>query len=144
MRYLALVTDYDGTIAIDGNMADAAVSAIKRLRMSGRRAILVTGRRLEDVLAILPHIHLFDYVVAENGAVVYEPRTRKETLLANPLPLEFIQRLKALRIPLEIGRVIVATWMPHHNAVLQAIQDFRSLTLPPRLSLLLPFLPRLR
>jgi hydroxymethylpyrimidine pyrophosphatase-like HAD family hydrolase len=123
MRYLALVTDYDGTIAIDGKMADAAVTSIERLRMSGRRAILVTGRRLEDLLAILPHVHLFDYVVAENGAVVYEPRTRRETLLANPLPLEFIERLKALGIPLEVGRVVVATWMPHHNAVLQAIQE---------------------
>ena len=96
MRYLALVTDYDGTIAIDGKMADAAVTSIERLRMSGRYAILVTGRRLEDLLAILPHVHLFDYVVAENGAVVYEPRTRKETLLANPLPPEFIERLRAL------------------------------------------------
>ena len=123
MRYLALVTDYDGTIAIDGKMADAAVTSIERLRMSGRRAILVTGRRLEDLLAILPHVRLFDYVVAENGAVVYEPRTRRETLLANPPPPEFIQRLKALGVPLDVGRVVVATWLPHHTAVLQAIQE---------------------
>jgi HAD superfamily hydrolase (TIGR01484 family) len=124
MRYLALVTDYDGTIAIDGKMADAAATSIERLRVSGRRAILVTGRRLEDLLAILPHIHLFDYVVAENGAVVYEPRTRRETLLANPPPPEFIQRLRELGVePLEVGRVVVATWLPHHTAVLQAIQE---------------------
>lgn len=124
MRYLALATDYDGTIATDGKMADAAVTSIERLRMSGRRAILVTGRRLEDLLAILPHVHLFDYVVAENGAVVYEPRTRRETLLANPLPPEFIERLRALGVdPIDVGRVVVTTWMPHHNAVLQAIQE---------------------
>jgi hydroxymethylpyrimidine pyrophosphatase-like HAD family hydrolase len=124
MRYLALVTDYDGTIATGGKMADAAVTSIERLRMSGRRAILVTGRRLEDLLAILPHVRLFDYVVAENGAVVYEPQARKETLLASPPPLEFIQRLRALGVePIEVGRVVVATWMPHHTAVLQAIQE---------------------
>lgn len=123
MRYLALVTDYDGTIANDGQMADVAVKSIERLRRSGRRVILVTGRRLEDLLTILPHVHLFDYVVAENGAVVYEPRTRRETLLAKPPPVEFVERLKALGIPLEIGRVVVATWLPHHNAVLQAIQE---------------------
>ena len=35
-----------------------------------RRAILVTGRRVEDLLAVCPHVDLFDYVVAENGAVV--------------------------------------------------------------------------
>ena len=124
MRYLALVTDYDGTIAIDGKMADAAVTSIERLHTSGRHAILVTGRRLEDLLAILPHVQLFDYVVAENGAVVYEPRTRRETVLANPLPPEFIERLRALGVkPIEVGRVVVATWLPHHNAVLQAIQE---------------------
>jgi hydroxymethylpyrimidine pyrophosphatase-like HAD family hydrolase len=86
MRYLALVTDYDGTVAIDGKMVGAAVTSIERLRRSGRRAILVTGRRLDNLLAILPHVHLFDYVGAENGAVAYEPRTRRTTLLANPLP----------------------------------------------------------
>jgi HAD superfamily hydrolase (TIGR01484 family) len=124
MRYLALVTDYDGTIAIDGTMADAAVTSIERLHTSGRHAILVTGRRLEDLLAILPHVQLFDYVVAENGAVVYEPRTRRETILANPLPPEFIERLRALDVnPIEVGRVVVATWLPHQNAVLQAIQE---------------------
>ncbi len=124
MRYLALVTDYDGTIAIDGKMADAAVTSIDRLHTSGRHAILVTGRRLEDLLAILPHVQLFDYVVAENGAVVYEPGTRRETILANPLPPEFIERLRALDVdPIEVGRVVVATWLPHQNAVLQAIQE---------------------
>src|SRR5689334_22935607 len=98
MRYLALVTDYDGTIATDGKLTDAAATAIERLRKSGRRTILVTGRRLEDLLAILPQARLFDYVVAENGAVVYEPRTRRETLLGDPLPPEFIQRLRALGV----------------------------------------------
>src|SRR6185369_5823382 len=39
-------------------------------------------------------------------------------------PLEFIQRLRALGVePIEVGRVVVATWMPHHTAVLQAIQE---------------------
>jgi hydroxymethylpyrimidine pyrophosphatase-like HAD family hydrolase len=123
MRYLALVTDYDGTIASNGKVTDAAVASIERLRMSGRRAILVTGRRLEDLLAILPQVPLFDYVVAENGAVVYEPRSRRETLLGKPPPREFIERLKAMGVPVDVGRVVVATWLPHHNAVLQAIQE---------------------
>jgi hypothetical protein len=124
MRYLALVTDYDGTLATDGKIAAAAATALERLRLSGRRAILVTGRRLEDLLALLPYAHLFDFIVAENGAVVYESRTRRETLLASPPPQEFIERLRALGVnPIDVGRVIVATWLPHQNAVLQAIQE---------------------
>lgn len=124
MRYLALATDYDGVIARDGRPSDTALSALGRLRTSGRRAILVTGRRLDSLRESCANLSLFDYVVAENGATVYEPRTREETLLANPPPAEFIKRLKELGVdPLEVGRVIVATWLPHQVAVLQAIQE---------------------
>jgi HAD superfamily hydrolase (TIGR01484 family) len=124
MRYLALVTDYDGVIARDGVPSPAAIGAIERMRRSGRRAILVTGRRLDDLRQSCPNLSLFDCIVAENGAVFCEPRTREETLLAEPPPTEFIERLKELSVsPLEIGRVIVATWLPHHLSVLQVIQE---------------------
>ena len=107
-----------------GRPSATALSAIERLRMSGRRAILLTGRRLDDLRQSCPNLSLFDYVVAENGATIYEPRTREETLLGNPPPAEFIERLKELGVdPLEVGRVIVATWLPHQAAVLQAIQE---------------------
>jgi HAD superfamily hydrolase (TIGR01484 family) len=124
MRYLALATDYDGTVATDGQMPVDAVSAITRLRGSGRRAILLTGRRLDQLLAVCPQIDLFDYVVAENGALVYAPRTRIEALLGKPPPEEFIDRLRSLGVKgIEVGRVIVSTWLPNHIAVLQAIQE---------------------
>ncbi len=124
MRYLALATDYDGVIATDGQASGAALSAIRRLRRSGRRVILVTGRRLDDLLESCPDLSIFDYVVAENGATIYDPRAREETLLATPPPIEFITRLRELGVePLDVGRVIVATWLPHQHAVLQAIQE---------------------
>ena len=75
MRYLALATDYDGVIARDGRPSGTALSAIERLRISGRRAILITGRRLDNLRESCPNLSLFDYVVAENGATVYDPRT---------------------------------------------------------------------
>jgi HAD superfamily hydrolase (TIGR01484 family) len=124
MRYLALATDYDGVMARDGRPSGTALSAIERLRTSGRRTILITGRRLDNLRESCPNLSRFDYVVAENGATVYHPRTGEETLLAKPPPVEFIERLKELGVdPLEIGRVIVATWLPHQVAVLQAIQE---------------------
>lgn len=124
MRYLALATDYDGVVAIHGRASGAAVAAIERLRQSGRRAILITGRRLADLQQVFPNLSQFDWVVAENGAVVYDPRSREVTLLARPLPAEFVKRLRELGVePLEIGQVIVSTWLPNHTAVLQAIQE---------------------
>ncbi|HEX2227114.1 MAG TPA: HAD family hydrolase [Candidatus Binatia bacterium] len=124
MRYLALAVDYDGSIAANGHPDEAALSAIERLRMSGRRAVLVTGRRIDDLLRACPRIRLFDYIVAENGAVAYDPRSRDETVLAKPVPPEFVRRLKEMAVePIEVGRVMIATRVPHHIAVLNAIQE---------------------
>lgn len=124
MRYLALAADFDGVIAKDGRASEEALAAIGRLRLSGRRIILITGRRLESLRDSCPNLALFDYVVAENGGTIYDPRTRTETLLSKPPPPEFIARLKELGVdPLEIGRVLVATWQPNEAAVLRAIQD---------------------
>lgn len=124
MRYMALATDYDGTLATNGRITSETASAIERLRASGRRVILVTGRILEELQTVCPRLDLFDFVVAENGAVLYEPRTKKETILAKRPPDSFVRRLERLGVaPLQVGRVIVATWLPHHIAALQAIQE---------------------
>lgn len=124
MRYMAVAADYDGTLATNGRISNETASALERLRASGRRVILVTGRILDELEAVCPRLDLFDYVVVENGAVLFDPRTKKETLLAARPPDAFIQHLERLRVtPLQVGRVIVATWLPHHIAALQAIQE---------------------
>src|SRR5690349_15714398 len=124
MRYLALATDYDGTLASHGQADAGALSAIERLRMSGRRAILLTGRHLDDLLTVFPRTRLFGYVVAENGAVLYHPRTRAQTCLGRPPSKEFVHRLRELTgDSIALGKVVVSTWLPHHIAVLQAIQE---------------------
>jgi hydroxymethylpyrimidine pyrophosphatase-like HAD family hydrolase len=124
MRYLALACDYDGTLAAEGRMAPETVAALERLRASGRQLLLVTGRELDDLLAILHDVHLFDCLVAENGAALYYPASQQTTLLNEPPPEAFIQTLHARRVaPLSRGRVIVSTWQPHETAVLEAIRD---------------------
>ncbi len=124
MRYLVLAADYDGTIAMDGKVDESTLSALERLRTSGRRAILLTGRQLDDLLSVCPRLSVFDHVVAENGAVLYEPRTRQQTLLGEQPPARFIQRLRELTgNSIGVGKVIVDTRVPHHIAALQAIQE---------------------
>jgi hydroxymethylpyrimidine pyrophosphatase-like HAD family hydrolase len=124
MRYFALATDYDGTVADDGRIDEPTAAALKRLRESGRCAVLVTGRELNDLLAICLQIGLFDHVVAENGAVLYHPRTRDTRDLAPPPPPAFIAELARRGVePVSVGRAIVATWEPHQAAVLEAIRD---------------------
>lgn len=124
MRYLALVTDYDGTLASDDKVSEQTVHALERLKTSGRRVILITGRRLDDLLAVCPGARLFDIVVAENGAIVYDPGSREETRLANPPSKRLIQELRARGVePLEIGQVVVATHAPHRVAVQDVIWE---------------------
>lgn len=52
MRYLALATDYDGTLVASDRVSESVAQALHRLRISGRRTILVTGRPLDDLLSI--------------------------------------------------------------------------------------------
>jgi HAD superfamily hydrolase (TIGR01484 family) len=124
MRYLALVCDYDGTIAWHGRVDDQTLAALERLRASGRRLLLVTGRELDDLMRVFPHAHLFDRIVAENGALVYDPATREVQLLAEAPPHDFVRELERRGVaPLSVGRVIVATWEPHDPLVFQVIHD---------------------
>lgn len=125
MRYLALASDYDGTLAQDGAVPDEVVDGLMRLRETGRRLILVTGRELEQLCSSFPQVELFDRVVAENGALLYCPATRAERALANPPPEGFVAALREQGVtPLSVGRVIVATWHPHETVVLETIARF--------------------
>ena len=124
MRYLALATDYDGTLATGGQVDPATLGALDRLRASGRQVILVTGRELEDLARVCPYLDRFSRIVAENGAVLYEPATRRERLLAEAAPQALVRALQGRgTMPLSVGRVIVATREPHEVEVLGAIRE---------------------
>jgi HAD superfamily hydrolase (TIGR01484 family) len=124
MRYLALASDYDGTLAHDGLVDEPTLAALERLLASGRRLILVTGRELPDLQKTFPYLELFERVVVENGALLYRPGTREEKVLAEPPPEVFVRTLTERGVkPISVGRVIVATWHPHEKVVLETIRD---------------------
>ncbi|MGH7230311.1 MAG: HAD-IIB family hydrolase [Nitrospiraceae bacterium] len=124
MRYLALAADYDGTLATDGRVDQATVTALERFLASGRKLVLVTGRELNELLSIFPEITLFERVVAENGALLYRPATKEEKLLGMPPSEDFVKELVARGVrPVSVGRSIVATWQPHETVVLDVIRD---------------------
>jgi HAD superfamily hydrolase (TIGR01484 family) len=99
-------------------------NALLRLSASGRKLILATGRRLEDLFLVYPNFSLFDYLVCENGALLYRPATKTAKILAAPPPKQFIEMIEARGVsPLEKGRVIVATWHPNESKILEAIHE---------------------
>jgi len=124
VRYFALACDYDGTLACNGRVDDSTLAALGRLRESGRKLIMVTGRELEDLIRVFPHTHLFERVVAENGAVLYDPSTHDIQPLAAAPPADFTRELERRHVaPLSVGHVIVATWEPHGTTVFDVIRE---------------------
>ncbi|TIM24813.1 MAG: phosphoglycolate phosphatase, partial [Mesorhizobium sp.] len=91
---------------------------------TGRKLIMVTGRELADLESVFPELGIFDKVVAENGALVYTPASKKERILAPAPPAEFVDRLMMRKIaPLSMGRSVVATREPNETIVLEVIKD---------------------
>ncbi len=124
MRFLALASDYDGTLATDGAVDPQTVAALRRLGATGRKLILVTGRQLPDLLRVFPDARLFDAVVAENGAVLYRPGIGDTRVLAPPPPAHFVETLQRRRVePLWQGQVVVATVQPNDTAVVDVIRE---------------------
>jgi hydroxymethylpyrimidine pyrophosphatase-like HAD family hydrolase len=123
MRYLLLACDYDGTLARDGRVEASTLVALERVRASGRKLLLLTGRQLDDLRSVFTEVELFDTVVAENGALLYNPRTKVERTIAEAPPTALVETLRRRYIPIAVGRVIVATWEPHEREVLETIRD---------------------
>lgn len=122
MHVIALATDYDGTLAEDGIVSPSTIEALHRFKDTGRRLIMVTGRELPELIGIFPELGLFDRVVAENGALLYDPATQTETPLTASAAPELFEALKARGAnPLSMGRCIIATREPYHVTALQEI-----------------------
>lgn len=125
MRYLVLATDFDGTLAHSGIVEADVIEALQRCRDSGRKLVMVTGRELADLLEIFEHAELFDYIVFENGATLYNPATGVEKRLVDRPPEAFIRALESRGVtPLSVGNSIVATVTPHETTVLKTIHEF--------------------
>lgn len=122
MHYRVLATDYDGTLATEGQVTASSIAALQRWRDSGRWLVLVTGRTLESLRQVFPRVDLFDRVVAENGATLWWPGS-EERLLAPSPPVTFVEALRARGVPFVAGWVVVASWEPYQPEMLRIVQE---------------------
>ncbi len=123
MQYLALASDYDGTLAHDSHVSEEALDALHRLKDSGRKLILVTGREMPELQSVFPEFKLCDAIIAENGALLVWPADGKEEILGEPPPEAFLTEIIHRGVkPFSVGKVIFATWRPHEATVLDVIQ----------------------
>lgn len=123
MKFLALATDFDGTLARDSKVAQSTIGALETFVHSGRKLVLASGRQLEDLFEVFPRHGLFNWILAENGAVMYSPRTGEIQLLGDRPPKQFQELLRASTVPnVSIGRVAVATRRPYEREVLEVFR----------------------
>jgi hydroxymethylpyrimidine pyrophosphatase-like HAD family hydrolase len=126
MRDLVLATDYDGTLAENGEVAPETLAALEKFKARGRKLILVTGRELPELMTVFSRLDLFDRVVAENGAVLYHPFTGAKRILAASPPRVFVDALRKRRVhPLSVGDVIISSGRPNKSIALEVIRDLR-------------------
>ena len=124
MHFLALAVDYDGTIAHNGSVSPQVQAALVLLKNSGRKLLLVTGRELQALKHHFPQLGLFDQVIAENGAVLYDPMTDRDELITDSASTELVRSLRDKGVaPLSVGRSVIATWHPFEEAVINSIRD---------------------
>jgi len=124
MKWRTLACDYDGTLAHNGTLDDATAAALDRFCSAGGRLVMVTGRELPDLQSVCRVLDKFDWIVAENGALLYRPADNFSRLLCLPASVELAEKLAEARTqPLSIGRAIIATREPYETVVIELIKE---------------------
>jgi HAD superfamily hydrolase (TIGR01484 family) len=124
MKCQVLACDYDGTLAHEGVLEDETASALDRFRAAGGRLLLVTGRELPDLQTVCRVLDKFEWIVGENGALLYRPADNFTRLLGAPASAALAQKLaEAGAQPLSVGRAIIATREPYESLVIQLIKE---------------------
>ena len=119
-----LACDYDGTIADGGRVTPETAAVLARVRESGRKLFLVTGRMLDDLKSVCPDVdRMFDLVVAENGGLLYVPERREVRRLGDAPEPALLDALQRRGVPVDVGASIVATTAEYSEAALSAIRE---------------------
>ncbi|HZE58633.1 MAG TPA: HAD family hydrolase [Chthoniobacterales bacterium] len=123
MKYRALACDYDGTLAHDGVVTPATAAAVERFRASGRHLFMVTGRELPELKQVCPILDRFEWVVAENGALLHRPADDTTELLCEPASAALVESLRRFQLNwLSVGQAVIATVEPNEILVLEEIK----------------------
>jgi HAD superfamily hydrolase (TIGR01484 family) len=123
VKYRALACDYDGTLAHDGLVTPSTAAAIERFRASGRHLFMVTGRELPQLKEVCPILNRFEWVVAENGALLHCPSDNTTELLCEPASTALVESLRKYQLNwLSVGQAVIATIEPNEILVLEEIK----------------------
>jgi hydroxymethylpyrimidine pyrophosphatase-like HAD family hydrolase len=119
--------DFDGTLALNGDVPPDVEKALEECRERGYALFLVTGRRFETVtLGYLGE--LLAGVVWENGAVLTHTASGETYLPFGQLDTRLLKAIEEAGIPFERGLAIAASWTPHDQALWRILASQHSTT----------------
>ena len=118
----AIASDYDRTLTNESLvLSENAVISLKSARKDGITVFLVSGRKLPFLESVNKDRDFVDMIVAENGAVVYDPRDGTKILLGEGLD-ELKAAFSDVDFPVDVEEVIVATTADHLKEVREIIE----------------------
>jgi hydroxymethylpyrimidine pyrophosphatase-like HAD family hydrolase len=124
LYFRALATDYDGTLAEEDVAPETTIAALESLKASGRKLVMVTGRPLPDLKQVFPRLDLFDRVVVENGALLYDPATGLDRVLGTTPHPVLVEQLRLRGVDdLAVGKSIIGTSAPYHDIVRDTVAE---------------------
>jgi HAD superfamily hydrolase (TIGR01484 family) len=124
MNPCCLACDYDGTLAHDGAVDADTTAALDRFRAADGRLLMVTGREIPDLQGVCNVLDRFEWIVAENGALLHRPSDGFNRLLCPSASAELAQKLaQAGAQPLSVGRAIIATREPYETTAFALIKQ---------------------
>jgi len=119
--FYAIAVDFDGTLTAHGSPTPDVLAAVAEVRGCGTKVVLVTGRVLAELREAFPDADdHFDFIVAENGAVLCAEHVPR--LLAPPVSFELDEVLLRLGIPFRRGQVVLASHGAWDIAVTEEIR----------------------
>ena len=123
--YHAIAIDYDGTLTEEDHPRLDVLAALEEVREAGVKVILVTGRVFSELAQVFPRVDdCFDFIVAENGAVLRAAGISRA--VTAPVPFELDERLVSRGISFTRGQVLLACDGQHEVAVLKELRRIGS------------------
>jgi phosphoglycolate phosphatase (TIGR01487 family) len=117
----AIVCDYDRTLTDESLvLSENAVASLKSAKDEGIKVFIASGRRLPFLVDVTAGRGFVDAIIAENGAVIYDPADGAKILLG-----EGLEELKSAFAGVdfvEVEEVIVATTRPRLEDVKEIIR----------------------
>jgi hypothetical protein len=127
MKLAAIALDFDGTTAVNDAFDPSVRAAVGEVRRLGIYVLLVTGRRLPDLIRVAGDLSCFDVVVGENGAVLYFPSSDRHVRLGRPPTAVVVDELRRRGVAIDVGDSVIEA---DAGAALKIVEVIRALEQP--------------